>query len=350
MGLKKNKIAILDGLKNFPLGETLKNHFSLYSDVKLFNLYCEKDRFLFNLYNKVNTIEKIITNNNDRISRLDEREFFIRIKNYSPDFIFVIYSIAKFINPFSLKNYCKLNNIRLILYDTDGLNVFANKGSEFNNFLKKELIVYDKIISFSKFFTDYLINSHNIDAVYIPYGGEVGSKFTANKKFKHDVVFVGAADLRRIFYLEAISNKVEIFGNRWKKYKDHMTDELYKNIKHNFYYADNLFKILDSSKIILNITKSNYSMLGGGANLRIFEAMGRGLFVLTDKNNETNEMFSAGKDLDFFDCPIEMRDKINFYLTNNKIRNTIAKTGFYKIRKTMSWAITSKKIIKEISS
>ena len=346
--IRKPKVLILDGLKDFPIGETLKNNLNNHAKVELLKLHDQKTVSNYKIKRKLNDIEIKIKKKYKHIKKLDEKLLIDKIRIYTPEIILVIFGLYRSIDPKVIKNYCNKYKVKMILYDTDGLNIYDNGKGEFNFFLEKELNNYDKVISFSKVFVNYLSTIKNINAVYIPYGCEIKESSITNKFYQNDIVFFGAADLRRIFYLEAVSEKTKIFGNRWEKYKDIITPNLYTKINNGLFYGDALYKIIDSSKIVLNITKSNYFSLGGGSNLRIFEALGRNLFVLSDKNSELADLLKIGHEIEVFESPSELLEKTNYYLKNETKRNFIANNGFLKVKKMFSWEKIAKDILKEI--
>ncbi|MGE5402798.1 MAG: glycosyltransferase, partial [Ignavibacteriales bacterium] len=66
------------------------------------------------------------------------------------------------------------------------------------------------------------------------------------------------------------------------------------------------------------------------ANMRIFEATGCGVFLLTEYRENLHEYFEIGKEIETFSSESELIDKINYYSTNATAREKIALQG--KIR------------------
>ena len=86
-------------------------------------------------------------------------------------------------------------------------------------------------------------------------------------------------------------------------------------------------KIVSQSRINLNFVE------GSGPSNRIYKIMAAGGFLLTNPWENLELEFTSGIDFDIFKNPIELKEKIDFYLKNPGIRKTIAKQGHRTIKK-----------------
>jgi hypothetical protein len=68
----------------------------------------------------------------------------------------------------------------------------------------------------------------------------------------------------------------------------------------------------------------------GGFSDRVLKILGSSGFLLSQYSEELEHYFDIGNDLDIFRTVDEMRDKIDFYLSNPEERNRIAITGHKK--------------------
>jgi spore maturation protein CgeB len=91
------------------------------------------------------------------------------------------------------------------------------------------------------------------------------------------------------------------------------------------------------SKIILNITRGPFYAAETGMNLRIFEAMAAGCFMLTDYCDEVAELFEPGEEIETFKGAEELQDKVAYYLQNEQARLAIARRGHEKFLKQFTW-------------
>lgn len=108
-------------------------------------------------------------------------------------------------------------------------------------------------------------------------------------------------------------------------------------------FLKDMFKVFNRSKIVLN-THSNITGAGKG-NMRVYEALGSGSFMLTDYG-EYPEYLEDGKDFVTYKNNKEMIEKIGYYLKNDKEREEIALNGYKKISKHYATEIGSQNLEK----
>lgn len=106
-------------------------------------------------------------------------------------------------------------------------------------------------------------------------------------------------------------------------------DRLFREFP-NFYYGQQLFenaaRKFAESKICFNI-----SMLDD-LNMRTFEVMSTGSFLLTNWIPTIEEFFEDGKHLVLYRSEEEMIDKAKYYLAHDEERERIAQAGFEEVR------------------
>ena len=256
------------------------------------------------------------------------------ISKVKPDVVLVIGFIYRFIAPEQLKKLSQQHAIKLYLYDTDSCNLYSER-REFMYFIETEMQIYERIFSFSRVVTDFLTRL-KLDAVFAPFGANLLENINRGK-FEHDVFFVGSADLRRIFMLEHIAEKVTVRGARWSKNCGLISSKLNSRVSDKPLWDEELRQHLLGSKIVLNITRGPFYAAETGVNLRIFEAMALGCFVLTDYCDEIAELFELGVEIETFKGSEELVQKVAYYLENDEARLAIAKRGYQKILSHYTW-------------
>lgn len=87
-------------------------------------------------------------------------------------------------------------------------------------------------------------------------------------------------------------------------------------------------KIFHLSKINLNLTSKP---IRTGLPLRIWDILSAGGFLLTNYQEEIPEYFEIGKDLEVYTSQEELLQKIDYYLTYEEERRSIAQNGYNKI-------------------
>jgi spore maturation protein CgeB len=270
-----------------------------------------------------------------QLAKLSERTVRELLRQHQPSRVLVVGFIYKYISPGLLAALKREFGFSLHLYDTDSCNLYERK-REFVFFIENELPVYDQILSFSSVTTRFFRETRGLPAYYFPFGAQPIER-PAPSGAIHDVLFVGSADLRRVFLLEHIRPHVTVLGNRWTRNKALMSEELQARVQDRSVWGKELHQLFADARIVLNITRSPFYGAETGINLRIFEALAAGAFLLTDYCDEINDLFTPGVELDTFRGSTELEEKVAFYLANPDKRTTIAQQGHQRFLAEFSW-------------
>lgn len=162
---------------------------------------------------------------------------------------------------------------------------------------------------------------------YLPFACEptvhrkVELRDEERKRYGADVVFVGTYCRRRaklIRVLQKAGIKVMVYGPYWKYFK------LGGNVDDGIYGSE-MVKSFNAAKMVLNIHVGDD--LEFKANMRTFEAIGSGAFLLTDKPYGLEKLFLIGKELITYEYEEELADLVEFYLDAKDEREEIALKG-----------------------
>lgn len=332
------RILVLDGIGGVPLAREIRQAFedvganaSHYDCAGLERIPFYKLRAgAYKLLNKWEGMDEFV-----HLPRVHPDVIEEIIKKEQPEAILVVGFIYKFIEPRWLRRLANQYGCGLYLYDTDSCNLYT-KRREFTFFLEKELSVYDGIFSFSKVTTDFFQRAKNLNAHYLPFGASITS-LPVGVAESRDVLFVGSGDLRRILLLESIAEHVSVFGDRWARNYPLISDRLKQRIVDRPVWGSELHQLMAESKIILNITRGPFYAAETGVNLRIFEALAAGKFLLTDHCDEINELFKVGVEVETFSGSAELRDKVHYYLKHEDKRLEIARRGYERFLQEFTW-------------
>lgn len=101
----------------------------------------------------------------------------------------------------------------------------------------------------------------------------------------------------------------------------------YPNIYFGMAFGEAMALIYSQSRIVFNCS------VRGDLNMRVFEAMACGAFLITDraKDNGLDLLFKDGEDLVTYDNPKELKEKVDFYLEHPDKREEIADNGRRKV-------------------
>ncbi|MCP5267989.1 MAG: glycosyltransferase [Zoogloeaceae bacterium] len=324
---KVRKILVLDGIGGVPLGrEICETLVELGVAATHFDCLQAPRRAFYGAHS---AYAKLRNRGTDRdgfyfLPKLVERDLRDLIAREQPSHLLVVGFIYKFFSPSLLRRLADEAKAGLFLYDTDTCNLYSRR-REFIFFVENELPVYDRILSCSAVTTRFFRDTRGLDAVFVPFGAKPIA--TERSKQPTDVLFVGSGDLRRIFLLEGIRDHVTVRGNRWQRNFPLISPQLRTRIDDRPVWGEELHRMLGESKIVLNITRTDFYGAETGINLRIFEALAAGCFLLTDHCDELAELFEIGTEIETFRSSRELVEKVRHYLAHPEARQAIAAAG-----------------------
>jgi hypothetical protein len=140
-----------------------------------------------------------------------------------------------------------------------------------------------------------------------------------------DVLFIGhrygvRGDL--IDYLTQNNVKIECYGAGWSN---------------GFADVKMMRELSKRAKIILGIGTIAYTKNVYTLKLRDFDAPMSGAMYLTHRNKDLCELYVEGTEIECYDSFEEAKNKIQYYLSNEKERLSIAKNGQNKALSSFSW-------------
>jgi hypothetical protein len=127
--------------------------------------------------------------------------------------------------------------------------------------------------------------------------------------------------------IELAAKKYDVcfVGHINTKNREDALDRLFREFP-NFYYGQQLFENAAQkfceSKIVFNIAMTD------DINMRNFEALGTGSFLMTNWIPTIDEIFEDGKHLVLYRSEEEMIDKAKYYLAHDEEREKIAQAGY----------------------
>jgi spore maturation protein CgeB len=258
------------------------------------------------------------------------------IREERPTHILVVGFIYKFFDPARLRVLADQAGAHLVLYDTDSCNLYARK-REFIYFIEKELPAYHRILSCSAVAVRLFRETRGLDAHIVPFGAQPLG--VARQGVSIDVLFVGSADLRRILLLEGIRDRLTVRGNRWRRNHALISEALRARIEDRPVWGEELHRLLTQSRIVLNITRSDFYGAETGINLRIFEAVAAGCFLLTEHTDEICALFRPGEEIATYRSSRELAEKVEYFLGHEEERQAIARRGHQRFLADHTWKV-----------
>lgn len=103
-----------------------------------------------------------------------------------------------------------------------------------------------------------------------------------------------------------------------------------------------MFNILRQAKIAVNRHVDVAGRFAG--NMRLYEATGVGTLLITDMKENLPELFEIGREVETYQSPEELVDKINYYLTHDMERQKIAAAGQARTLKDHTYQVRMKQL------
>lgn len=127
---------------------------------------------------------------------------------------------------------------------------------------------------------------------------------------------------------------------------DRFLDNRFK-IGREVWYYDQMPKFYNSSKINFNMTSKQMKY---AVNQRVFDVPACQKFILTDYQQQLEEIFEVGKDIICFRDVEEIPDLVRFYLDNSTERIKVAMNGFKKVIANHTYEHRLRKLIRIVKA
>ncbi len=295
---------------------------------KLANRLFQKYRLPLNLPDENNT--------NIKIKKL--------VKNNNYDLIWIDKGLT--IKPTTLRYIKKLQpKAKIVSYTADNMAERHNQSLNFLNCVN----LYDYHITTKSYIIEDLkkLGAKNVIFTYQSYESSFHyPRELAETEKEHlggNVGFIGIWEQERcnsILYLVNNGIKVKVFGGgEWLNYKNY-----HPNLSiHPAVFSEDYSKALQAFKISLCfLRKLNHDL----HTSRSMEIPACGGFMLAERTSEHKQLFTEGKEAEFFSSNQELLEKCLFYLSHKKERIEIAKNGYLRcLHSGYSNAETLKRII-----
>lgn len=132
--------------------------------------------------------------------------------------------------------------------------------------------------------------------------------------------------------------------------RDKKLDDLDSNIRilpGVDYKGFDIWRIYNQSKININIS---LHCIESGLSQRIFDVMASGGFMLSNYQQEIEELFEIGKEIVIYHDEKELLELVDYYLRHDEEREQIAKNGQLKVINTYTYENAFNRIMRTVSS
>lgn len=191
----------------------------------------------------------------------------------------------------------------------------------------------DHIFLYDKSYIEYYEKKLDITNTHmLPLGCNVAYYDSINpdddfiKNNNVNICFAGMFDKRRKALLEEIS---DLGLGIWSWDLNYHQNPLTSNYRGDI-YGDDLIKVIKSAKIGINIHRE-FEISGG--NYRLFEITASKTLQIVDEKKNIAEYFKIEEEIITFKDKKQLRDKVLYYLKNEKEREEIAMASYRRTKK-----------------
>lgn len=289
-------------------------------------------KFLQNKWEEEQSME-LNQNNNWQIDILKKQ-----IEIYDPDILYTV-------NPSWIsKNIDKLPDVKVLA---------AWRAAPIGS--REDYSCFDIGLSYAPVYLD-LMKKHgisNVEHMDFSFDPDIKKRLDLmNPEKQNDICFVGR-------YGKMFKHRNKLLYDVYRKFKDNNTIAYHLlterrfgglvpqlpwkmlNVVNKPVFLNELLEVFAKSKIVINCHSDIAGQYKG--NMRVFEALGSGSFMLSDKGVYP-EFLKDGKDFVSYENTNDLLDKIEYYLENENEREEIARHGYETICKHYSTEKGSKKL------
>ena len=215
-----------------------------------------------------------------------------------------------------------------------------------NSWIRSSIDKYDIHLTWGRFLFNKLLENGAKKVFHLPFALDINLHKPSmrdddedeDEGYKSDISFVGSWDEEREWWLSQITDyDLKIWGNGWNK----ANKKLKLKWQRKEVVGEDFSKVCLNSKININIIRKQNNP---AHNMRTFEIPGCKGFVISTRTAEQASIFIEGQDIVCFETPDELRQKINIYLKENELRESIAQNAYNKVISFHTYTERAKKI------
>jgi len=189
-----------------------------------------------------------------------------------------------------------------------------------------------------------ILEKQEVERVFREINAYIDPELKINKNYMLELYLLSRkiTEIDRVCILNALAmyHEVTLYTNSDTSALENV------NVKGGVNYDAVMPKIFYLSKINLNITLRSIET---GIPLRVFDIMSVGGFVMSNYQEEMEELFVPDKEIVLFRDIPELMDKVNYYLSHEEERLRIAMNGYKKVRECFDIQNAVSRIIKIVN-
>jgi spore maturation protein CgeB len=247
------------------------------------------------------------------------------ISKFRPNLLWI--EKANTIRP-SIYRKIKFNfpNLKIVYYSEDDIYLRDNR----SQYLKTSLPIFDIVYTTKPRNLQELptLGAQKVVCIYQAYDRDFHKPLSLSpeeqKFWGADVGFVGFFERDRaeqMLFLAEQGIKVRVWGFNWQAWQNKHPNLL---VEARPVFNQDFIKVLNATRINLNFLRKINRDRHTSRSLEIPACQG---FMLAERTDEHLQLFTEGKEAEFFDSREELLQKVQYYLTHEAERESIARAG-----------------------
>ncbi|MEM2069421.1 MAG: glycosyltransferase [Nitrososphaerota archaeon] len=267
-----------------------------------------------------------------------EKSYFVKYVMKSFDCILASITALEFLGIAELAK----RNFPIVFWDIDSPNIPYRK---YASLIRDNHVVFCYSKGGLKIWEENGVNSY-----FLPLACDTHIFYPMkNSEKKIEILFTGRylkdriEGYRRYLYplIENFGKRVVIVGDGWEIDKHGVKATILPGIPYHL-----LNKLYNMAKICINIHRDKARSCHSAFNLRVFESLGAGQFMISDNILGIDEFFRPGKELVISEGGSRLIEEVTFYLENEKDRSRIARAGHMKVLREHVIGLRAKQVRK----
>ncbi|MFS1512906.1 glycosyltransferase [Chengkuizengella sp. SCS-71B] len=222
----------------------------------------------------------------------------------------------------------------------------------YTDFTKAIAPNYDVVFTIEKGCIDFYKSFGCENVYFLPLAADhdiFNQKKDLESKYNTSVLFVGNAHPDRLQFFKSIDDElfkrnIRIIGPNWDELKGSSLHDCIL-INNRISYEETA-KYYNGAKIVINMHRSienpeininSIKIPAQSLNPRTFEISACGAFQLTDYREELENVYIPGKDIGTYTSPVDLIQKIDYYLSHSFERKRMANKAMQKTLKSETY-------------
>ena len=186
----------------------------------------------------------------------------------------------------------------------------------------------------------YQLGANNV--MHLPFGFDPLIHYPVEQSEKDiDIAYFGSYGKTAERFLSPLIGKykIKIFGNHWEKSKG---SDLFNVWERGIGFGEDMRNQIARSKIVVNFIRQKHVT---GTSMKVYELPACKAFMLTNFTEEVGSLLRKDVDCIFFNSIDDLAQKIEFFIGDVEIRNTIANNAYLKVKNSETYTERAKDLL-----